>query len=128
MADRQTGAAPLRPRARPAEPDSGGTRPGSSPAGPDPITPRARPEGLGHSSDETVEAATLRDALPLDEPALIGLFHGPDGGRALLRLADGEIVRVGTGAEVAGGRVTAIGRDAVRLRQGDRELVLRMPA
>ena len=116
MADRHNGAASLRPRARPSDLDSGGTR------------PLARPEGLGRLPDETTEAATLRDAHSLDGPALIGLFHGPDGGRALLRLADGEIVRVGTGEEVAGGRVPAIGRDAVRLRQGDRELILRMPA
>lgn len=127
MADRQTGAPPLRPLARPADLDSGGTPVGTSPAETAAARPRTRPEGIGQTSDETAEAATLSGALPLDQLSLIGLFHGPDGGQALLRLTDGEIVRVGTGAAVAGGRVTAISRDAVRLRHGARELILRMP-
>jgi hypothetical protein len=117
MADRLPGAAPLRPQARPTDPDTEGTR------------PRARPDDLLPETPEQVaEDATQSRALPLDETALIGLFHGPDGGSALLRLADGRILRVSAGAEVEDGRVTAIGRDVVRLRQGDRELILRMPA
>ncbi len=103
MADRLLGAAPLRPQARP-----------------DDLLPE--------TPEQVAEDATQPQALPLDETALIGLFHGPDGGSALLRLADGRILRVSAGAEVEGGQVTAISRDTVRLRQGDRELILRMPA
>lgn len=127
MADRQNGAAPLRPRARPEDVDPDRVHTGA-PSEPDGTRPRTRPEGIGTPSEETAEAATLRGALPLDEPALIGLFHGPEGDRALLRLGDGSIVGVSAGAAVAGGQVTTISRDAVRLRQGTRELILRMPA
>jgi Tfp pilus assembly protein PilP len=76
---------------------------------------------------ETQAAATVERALPLDETTLIGLFSGPEGGSALLRLPGGQVVKVATGGYAAGGRVTAIGEDSLRLQRGGRELVLTLP-
>lgn len=135
----------LRPRARPgdrtAEVASDQVRPrlrpeGRAPAvedtriagvGADPLRPQLRPEGLGRVSAETQEAATIAEAIPLDETTLIGLFNGPDGGSALLRLPGGKVVKVAAGGYVDGGRVTAISEDGVRLERGDRQIVLTMP-
>ena len=89
--------------------------------------PRLRPDGLGSVPNEVQEAATLAEAIPLDETALIGLFNSPDGGSALVRLRTGRIVRVATGETVDGGRVVAINEDGLRLQRGDDQVVLTMP-
>ena len=89
--------------------------------------PRLRPEGLGTVPQETQQAATLTEAIALNETALIGLFNGPDGGSALLRLRSGGIVRVSTGETVDGGRVVAINEDGLRLQRGEEQVVLTMP-
>jgi hypothetical protein len=110
----------LRPRVRPEG------------LAPEPLRPQTRPEGLGTviggSIPESTQAdATTPKAIPLDRTALIGLFHGPDGGTALLRLAGGSIVKVAAGETVDGGRVTAISQDGLRLRKDGEEILLTMP-
>ena len=107
----------LRPRARPD---------GAFEA--EPLRPHLRPEGLGRVSTETQHAATSAEALPLDRTALIGLFSGPDGSTALVRLPNGEITRVAQGGDLDGGRVTAISEDGLRLRKGEVEFILTMPS
>lgn len=115
MADTWKTGVPLRPQARPDD------------LGPDALRPQARPDGLGAVSDEAQDAATVSEALSLDETVLIGLFNGPDGGTALLRLPGGSIVKVAAGGTVDGGQVTGIDQDGIRVRHGDREVVLTMP-
>ena len=130
--------APLRPNARPdglaPEPTRPRLRPDARalPEGPLDLAeagarPRLRPDGLGTVPAETQEAATLAQAIPLDETALVGLFNSPDGGSALVRLRSGRIVRVATGETVDGGRVVAINEDGLRLQRGDRQVLLSMP-
>ena len=116
MADTWKAGAPLRPQARPED------------LGPDPLRPQSRPEGLGAVTEEAQHAATVSEALPLDETVLIGLFNGPEGGTALLRLPGGSIVKVAAGGYVDGGKVTAIDQDGVRLERGDRQIHLTMPS
>jgi Tfp pilus assembly protein PilP len=140
MADTWQIAPRLRLRARPDSIETARLRPPVRPEGFPPEEavdladagipeqrPRTRPEGLGAPSPETQHAATVAEAIPLDETTLIGLFNGPDGGTALLRLAGGNFVKVATGGEVAGGRVTAISEDGVRLERDGSEVVLTMP-
>jgi hypothetical protein len=120
MADTWNDDDQLRPRARPDD------------LRPKPLRPHGRPGDLGmeHHGEvpETVQAdATLPEAIPLDRTALIGLFHGPDGSSALLRLPSGSVTKVAAGDTVDGGRVTAINEDGLRLRKGDDEIVLTMP-
>ncbi len=99
---------------------------------PEPPRPLERPTDLGMAGHGTVPPATQADAtvpeaIPLDRTALIGLFHGPNGSSALLRLPSGSVVKVAAGETVDGGRVTAINEDGLRLRKGDDEIVLTMP-
>ena len=120
MADTWDLNEPLRPHARPDG------------LVPDQPRPHERPTDLGmedHGSvPETVQAdATLPEAIPLDRTALIGLFNGPDGSTALLRLSSGSVVKVAAGEIVDGGRITSIGEDTLRLSKDGREIVLTMP-
>ena len=94
----------------------------------EPLRPQPRPEALGQAPAEVAARATVRGALALDRTALLGLFAGPEGRTALLRLRDGEVVRAAQGDVVAGGVVTAIGEDGLRLWQGGEERLLTMPA
>ena len=120
MADTWKTTNELRPRARPE---------GLAPERP---RPHGRPGDLGMADhgavpEATQADATVPDAIALDRTALIGLFHGPDGSSALLRLPSGSVTKVAAGDTVDGGRVTAINQDGLRLRKGDEEIVLTMP-
>ena len=70
----------------------------------------------------------MEGALPLGRTSLIGLFSGPDGHAALLRLGSGDVVRAVQGDVVAGAVVTAIADDALRLWEDGQETILTMPA
>jgi hypothetical protein len=120
MADTWDLDEPLRPRARPEG------------LAPERLRPQGRPSNLGMEDhgdvpEVTQAGATVPDVLPLDRTALIGLFHGPDGSSALVRLPSGSVVKVAAGETVDGGRVTAISQDGLRLRKGDEEIVLSLP-
>jgi hypothetical protein len=120
----------MRPQARPA--DAAGARPFARPdevaAAPEEVRPLARPDGLGQVPSEVAEGATIEGALPMRQTSLIGLFSGPDGRTALLRLGTGDVVRAAQGDVVGGAVVTAIAEDALRLWQDGEERVLTMPA
>jgi hypothetical protein len=62
-----------------------------------------------------------------DDLALVGIFGGSDGRHALVQLPNGETERVRQGDELRGVQVTAIGADAVHLRAGGRDTVLKLP-
>lgn len=79
------------------------------------------------TSAEIEAQATTPSAIPRGEMALIGVFGTPDARRALLRLSDGQFVRVGVGGEVDGWRVIAIGTDEIRLLRGGQTRVYELP-
>lgn len=68
--------------------------------------------------------ATETNALRLNQTNLIGVFGAANSRRALVRLSSGRVVRVSVGDQLDGGRVTAIGEDALRYTSGGREQVL----
>jgi len=109
-------AAPLRPLARPDDPAAEAR-----------VRPPSRPDGLAEPSAEVAEGATMEGALRMGRTSLIGLFSGPEGHAALLRLGTGDVVRVVQGDVAGGAVVTAIAEDALRLWQDGRETVLTMP-
>jgi hypothetical protein len=59
--------------------------------------------------------------------SLIGVFGGADGRHALVLLPNGAIERVRPGDRIRGVQVAAVGSDSVRLSDGSRETVLRLP-
>jgi type IV pilus biogenesis protein PilP len=72
-------------------------------------------------------AASERTGLSRNDVSLLGVFGSSKDRYALLRLPNGSVKRVGAGDSLQGVRVAAISSDAVRLTQGQRDTVLRMP-
>ncbi|MEM8753792.1 MAG: hypothetical protein AAGF90_12515, partial [Pseudomonadota bacterium] len=130
------------PASRPAALDLSPTKNAS----PDAPRPKPRPVGLSRRSGSLGEigvktvvatprrpapatpgvaaAATVKAAMPLDRVNLIGVYGGANGLRALLRLPDGEIMRVGDGAVFDGWTVSRIGERSLRMTRGSEAQVL----
>ncbi|MFZ3583616.1 hypothetical protein ACOI1H_15795 [Loktanella sp. DJP18] len=60
--------------------------------------------------------AQSKTQLQLDTITVIGLFTGPHGGSALLRMRDGEIVKVSPGDMAGPLTVVAVNDDAIAVR------------
>ena len=54
--------------------------------------------------------------LPLHEVSVIGLFSGPNGASALLRMRDGDIVKVGPGDRAGSLTVLSVDESSVAVR------------
>jgi hypothetical protein len=79
-----------------------------------------------------VAAASARPAreqvgLQRRELSLVGVFGSGDQRRALVRLSNGRMQKVGPGDRVEGVQVAAVGSDSVRLVGGGRDTMLRLP-
>ncbi|MEO0388689.1 MAG: hypothetical protein AAF281_14395, partial [Pseudomonadota bacterium] len=109
--------AAIRPDPAPAAP--------AETAAPRRTAPRAAPQIP--TSASVARAATVENALPTRELALIGIFGTSSSRHALMRTPSGRMVKVRPGDSVRGHRVTAISNDAVRLRRGSRDTVLVIP-
>lgn len=59
--------------------------------------------------------------------ALVGIFGGSDGRSALIQTPNGKIQKVSAGDSVQGLQIAAIGSDSVRVTDGRRESVIKMP-
>lgn len=79
------------------------------------------------SSASVARAATATNAINLKKINLIGVYGTADNRRALVRLANGKYQKVKVGDRLDGGRVTAIGEEALRYTKGNRNLTLTMP-
>lgn len=71
--------------------------------------------------------ATQEGVLALNRTALIGVFGSSSNRRALVRLANGSIVRVSIGDRLDGGRVAAIGTSDLTYTRSGRSIRLAMP-
>ncbi|MEM1382404.1 MAG: hypothetical protein AAGG06_02045 [Pseudomonadota bacterium] len=80
--------------------------------------------GIDRSEAPGLRQASLETHLPLDRAALVGVIDFTLGRQALLRLPNGRFERLAVGQEIEGWRVTAIGRDAMRLHRGEESLTL----
>jgi len=102
-------------------------------AKPEPVVvARAAPAAKPTPARQTVaptanRAASERVGLSRNSVSLLGVFGSSKDRYALLRLPNGSVKRVGAGDSVQGVRVAAVSRDSVRLTQGKRDTVLRMP-
>lgn len=63
----------------------------------------------------------------LARTALIGLFGSSEAPKALIRLPQGQIQKVGIGDTIAGGVVEAIDSDQLVLSRQGKQQVMRMP-
>ncbi|AWZ21726.1 conserved hypothetical protein [Roseovarius sp. EC-HK134] len=75
----------------------------------------------------TLEAATLRGALPDAGLVLLGTLHGPSHARALLRVK-GAVHTVEVGTDLGSATVAAIGEGVVILARAGRSERLSLPA
>jgi len=91
------------------------------------LDPRPRPKAPPRA--EGPFPAPPGDGGPSEEARLLllGVHQGPDGRRALIRLADGAVRRVAPGGTIGRWRVADIGPDSVRLATADRFRTLRLP-
>lgn len=76
--------------------------------------------------EETASAAPAIESL--DGVILLGVFEGRSRAHALVMTAEGDTQRVRSGDAVGGWRVAGFGDDFIRLRQGNRTRLLRMPS
>lgn len=81
----------------------------------------------GPTSTTVAAAATFEDAMRLRDINLIGVYGQPGERRALVRMGNGRYLRVGVGDDLDGGRVTAIGDNALNYVRRGRTEVLVIP-
>ena len=79
------------------------------------------------SSASVAKQATVRNALNLRRLNLIGVYGKSNDRRALIRLPNGRFQKVQVGDRLDGGRVAAIGEDALRYTKGGQTVTLEMP-
>ncbi|WP_386682614.1 hypothetical protein [Loktanella sp. R86503] len=68
------------------------------------------------TSTDVGQLAKSKSQIQLDRITVIGLFTGPQGDSALLRMRDGAIEKVTTGDQAGGLTVLAIDATAITLR------------
>ncbi|SHJ12541.1 hypothetical protein [Wenxinia saemankumensis] len=79
------------------------------------------------SNTIVAEAARAPQGIELDETVLIGLFLS-ETPTALMRLADGRVVKVGVGTAIGTAEIVAIDEGGVRLLEDRVARSLQMPA
>lgn len=79
------------------------------------------------SAASVTGAATIEDAIPLRDIALIGVYGDRNDRRALIRLASGRYVKVEVGSRVDGGTVTAIDTNKLYYSRNGKSYVLEIP-
>lgn len=90
------------------------------------VATAARPSG---PTGRTVAArATQEDVIRLGNINLIGVYGSQRNRRALVRLANGQFVKVSVGERLDGGRVTAIGSSNLQYTKNGRRVTLDIPS
>jgi hypothetical protein len=78
------------------------------------------------TSASVQESATQRRAIRPREANLIGVFGAPSSRRALVRMSNGQVVRLQVGDRFDGGQVSAIGESELRYVRSGQDRVLRI--
>ncbi|WP_370240477.1 hypothetical protein [Pararhodobacter marinus] len=96
-----------------------------------PAPAAAAPANVAGSNDPVIPSAasvarqaTEEDAIRLNRINLIAVFGSPNNRRALVRMSNGRVVRVGVGDRLDGGQVAAIGESELRYVRSGRNEVL----
>jgi hypothetical protein len=110
-------------RRRPAATATAAAAPAAAPA---PQATAAAAAPSIPSSASVQQSATERRAIRTREANLIGVFGAPSSRRALVRMGNGQVVRLQVGDRFDGGQVSAIGDSELRYVRGGRDRVLRI--
>jgi hypothetical protein len=90
--------------------------------------PTPKPAPVAKAAPAPSNRATSESVgLSRNSLSLLGVFGTSKDRYALLRMPNGSVKKVGAGDQIQGVRVAAVSGDAVRLTQGQRDTVLRMP-
>jgi type IV pilus biogenesis protein PilP len=133
----QAVARSLRPNARPqgfaasvqraiAAATQSRPEPEAAPAAPAAPAQTAATQPRIPTSASVADTATQRRAVNLRRVNLIGVFGSQANRRALVRMPNGQVVRVQVGDTLDGGRVSAIGDTELRYVRGGRNQILRV--
>ena len=81
----------------------------------------------GNTAGSVAQAATMNNAIRLRDVNLIGVYGSSNNRRALVRLRNGNYVKVEIGSSLDGGRVTAIGDSALNYVKRGKTIALELP-
>lgn len=109
-----------------AAPAAATTTTAAAAAAPEVVTSGAA-QPTGPVPRSVAEAATIESAINLRQINLIGVFGSPGNRRALVRLANGQTVRVTIGDSLDGGRVTALGDNVINYVRRGQTIALGVP-
>ncbi|MEL6570675.1 MAG: hypothetical protein AAFQ64_03395 [Pseudomonadota bacterium] len=90
--------------------------------------PQTAPATGGRTGATVARAATVDNAIRLQDMNLIGVYGKPGSRRALVRMPNGRFVKVEVGSSLDGGRVTAINDSALNFVKRGRTYALQLPA
>lgn len=129
------GAIAAAPAAAPV-PATPAPEPAAAPAPPPPPPPAppvqaaapVAPQNYAPVPGGVARAATQDNAIRLREINLIGVYGQSNSRRALVRLGNGQYVRVQVGSELDGGQVTAIGENAINYVKRGTTYALQIPS
>jgi len=93
----------------------------AAPAAPQVVAP------TGPVPGGVARAATMQDVMNLREINLIGVFGRPNDRRALVRMANGRLQRVGVGDTLDGGQVVAITDNSLNYVKRGRTITIAIP-
>ena len=102
--------------------------PAAAPAAPVVAAAPVAPQNYAPVPGGVARAATQEDVISLREINLIGVYGRPNARRALVRLSNGRYVRVEVGSDLDGGKVTAIGDEALNFVKRGRTYAIQLPA
>ncbi|WP_322892900.1 MULTISPECIES: hypothetical protein [unclassified Yoonia] len=104
------------------------------PAAPAPAPPPAQvaapvaPQNYAPVPGGVARAATQENAIRMRDVNLIGVYGQANARRALVRLGNGQYIRVQVGSELDGGQVTAIGENALNYVKRGTTYALQIPS
>lgn len=88
------------------------------------LAPGGTTEASGPVTNTVAQQATIEDGINLRQVSLIGVYGTPNARRALVRLANGRLIKVELGDSLDGGRVSAIGESDLQYQRNGRAITL----
>lgn len=110
-----------------ATPEPAAPAPAPAPPPPAQVAAPVAPQNYAPVPGGVARAATQENAIRLRDVNLIGVYGQANARRALVRLGNGQYLRVQVGSELDGGQVTAIGENALNYVKRGTTYALQIP-